>query len=116
MALLRSCSSCLDSSHLTQRKQLALLQMTDDARVPGGARVVRHHDDGLLEIAVQAAEDVQHFLRGMRVQISRRFVSHHQGRIADDSPSDSRALFLTSGELTGVMADAVAQTYQFQTR
>src|SRR6516162_4877605 len=104
------------SYDLAQGKQLTLLQMTGDACVPGGAWVVRHHNNGLLEIAVQAAKDVEDFFRGMRIQVPSGFVGYYQGGIANDSPGDRHALLLTSGELTGVVADAVAQADQLQAR
>ena len=46
----------------------------------GGMRVVRHHDDGLLEFAVEPIEKDEDLLRGAAIQISRRLVREKQRR------------------------------------
>ena len=46
----------------------------------GGVRIVRHHDDGLLEFGVQPLQQRQHLRRRLRVEIARRLVGEQQRR------------------------------------
>ncbi len=43
-------------------------------RVRSGMRIVRNHHDRLLKILIQSLQDLQHFCRGVAVQIASRFV------------------------------------------
>jgi hypothetical protein len=47
----------------------SLVEMPHHARVFGGALVVRDHDDGLAQLAVQAVEQVENIGSGDAIQI-----------------------------------------------
>ena len=77
-------------------------------------RIVRDHHDRLVEVFIQALQNLQHFRSRMTVEISGRLVSEQQSWIADNRPSDGHALFLPTGELLGQVVDTIFQSNQFQ--
>src|ERR1700690_4522776 len=50
------------------RQQHSLFQVTGHVRIRSGVRVVRHHHDCLVEILVEAFENLQHFGGGVAVE------------------------------------------------
>ena len=64
-----------------------------------GARVVGHHDDRLLEGAVELAQQRQDLDRALRVEIAGRLVGDDEVRVGDDGARDRDALLLAAGEL-----------------
>src|SRR5437016_1785356 len=56
----------------------ALVEADHDVDEALRARVVRHHDDGLLERPVQLAEQGQDLDRGLRIQVPGRLVGDEQ--------------------------------------
>src|SRR6266481_490290 len=48
----------------------ALFEVDHAARLVGGLRVVRHHEDRLVELAVQAVEQAEDFLSRRAVEIA----------------------------------------------
>jgi hypothetical protein len=85
----------------------ALVQADDVVDVALGARVVGHHDDGLLEDAVQLAEQRQDLDGALRVEVAGRLVGDDEIGIGDDRARDRDALLLAAGELLRpMMTDA----------
>ena len=78
--------------------------------------IVRHHDDGLAELLVQARQDGEHFLRRGRIQIPRRLVGQNQSGIGDNRSGDRDALLLAAGKLPRIVVHPVAQADQLQRR
>ncbi|MBP1657450.1 MAG: uncharacterized protein H6Q31_2051 [Bacteroidetes bacterium] len=74
-----------------------------------GPRIVRDHDDGLLELLVQAIEQRHHFARRNAVQVAGRFVRHQHRRIGDQCPRNGHALFLSARKLLGVVLHTVRE-------
>jgi len=58
--------------------------MANGVRFVCGALIVRDHDDGLVEFAIQALEQGENFRRGNFVQIAGRLVGHDQSGIGYD--------------------------------
>lgn len=48
----------------------------------GGARVMRDHNDGLVIIAVEPAQDIEHFIGGARIEVASRLIGHNQRGVA----------------------------------
>jgi hypothetical protein len=55
-----------------------------------GQRVVRDHDDRLLELAVEQAEQVEDLAGAGAVEVAGRLVGDEQVRVGDDRPRDRR--------------------------
>src|SRR5436190_10456653 len=70
-------------------------------------RVVRHHHDRLLELAVQALQQREHLAGRFCVEVASRLVGEEQRRIGDDRTRNRHTLFLSAGELTRVMRRAI---------
>ena len=73
------------------------------ARALGGVRIVRHHDDRLLELGVQPLQQSQDLLARLGVEIAGRLVGEQQRRVGDDGARDRDALLLAAGELARVV-------------
>ena len=96
------------------RRGVAFFQMADGFGEAGGVRIVRHHDDGLAELAVEAGEHGEDIFGRGGVEVAGRLVGQDQVGISHDGARDSDALFLTTGKLLGQVAQAIAQADQFQ--
>src|SRR5690349_14147459 len=59
---------------------LPVAQDHDPVGDGSGRRVVRHHDHRLAELVDRLAQQVQHFLGGVRVQVAGRLVGEQHGR------------------------------------
>src|SRR2546427_2707012 len=70
--------------------------MQDLPRLLGRVRVVRHHDDRLVEFVVQALQQPQDLLGGLLVELSRRLVEQDERGIGNDRPRDGDALLLAA--------------------
>ena len=82
----------------------------DDAvRVGGDARIVRDHDDGLVELVDRAAQDVEHAGARGRVEVAGRLVGEDDGGAGDERAGDRDALLLAAGELGGPVRGAVGE-------
>jgi hypothetical protein len=77
-------------------------------------RIVRHHHHGLAEILVQFGKDGQDVVGRCGVQVAGRLVGQDQRRVGDNGARNRHALLLSTGELPGIVAQAVAQTDQLQ--
>ena len=62
----------------------------------GTLRIVGHHQEGCSKFRVQALEQVQNLLAGLRVQVSRGFVGDDDCRVGDDGASDADTLLLAA--------------------
>ena len=70
------------------------VEMPLHVRACGGPRVVRHHHDRLLELAVQRLHQIENILGALRVEVARRFVGDEDVRISDDRACNGNALLL----------------------
>jgi hypothetical protein len=94
--------------------ELSLFQVEDAAGSRRGARIVRHQKNGLLELLLKLAEQVQDFFGTLGVQVARGFVRHDQGRVGDDGPCDAHALLLATGELPGPVPGPIGDAHELQ--
>src|SRR2546426_12045770 len=78
------------------------------------ARVVRHHDDGLLELLVETVEKSENLFGRLFIEISRGLVGHEKRRIRDNSAGYRDTLLLPPRELFRVMVDAIFESHDFQ--
>ena len=65
-------------------------------------RIVRDHDDRLLELAVEPLQQIERLLRVLRVEVTGRLVGDDDGRVGDDGTRDRDALLLAAGELAAM--------------
>ena len=71
--------------------------------------VVGNHDNGFVEILIQALEDFEHFGGRMAVEISGGFIGEEQGWVAHDGAGDRDTLLLSAGKLLWQVSDAVSE-------
>ena len=72
-------------------------------RALGRVRIVRHHDDRLLEFLVQPLQQRQHLGRRFRVEVAGRLVGEQQRRVGDDGARDRDALLLSARQLPRIV-------------
>jgi hypothetical protein len=87
----------------------AFLQMQEPLGALGGMRVVRHHNDGFVQVLAQHSEQVENLRRRLRVEVAGRFVGDDQRRVGDDRPGDADPLLLAAGQLPGAVGEAVGE-------
>src|SRR5437870_13902071 len=83
--------------HPGLRAQHAFSETHDAAGARGGHRIARHHDDGLVQLAMEVVEQREDLARGFGVEVSGRLVGQEQWRVADESARDGHPLLLTAG-------------------
>src|SRR5579884_3139329 len=88
----------------------SLLQVTLHVGALGGARVMRDHNDGLAELAVEGLHQIENFLGALGVEIACRLVGHQHAGIGNDGPGDGNALLLSAGKLARIMLIAVLES------
>src|SRR5262245_306592 len=88
---------------------LAVVEHDEAAGHRGGHRLVRDHDHRLAELVDGAAQQAEHLLGGVRVQIAGRLVGEQHGRPVHERAGDGDALLLAAGELRRPVRQAVAQ-------
>src|SRR6185503_17460210 len=94
--------------------QHALLEVVLDVRAGGRARVVGHHDDRLLELAVERLHEGQDVLGALGVEVARGLVRDKHAGVAHDRARDGHALLLSARELPRIVAGAVGQAHHLQ--
>src|SRR6185369_2903285 len=72
-----------------------------------GPGIVRHHQDGFVEVAVEDLHQSENFFRALGIEIAGGLVGHKDRRIGDDRARDGHALFLSTGELARIVLRAV---------
>ncbi len=87
--------------------------MTGHVCVRRRVGIVGDHHDRLVEVLVQALQDLQNLCSGMAVEIACGLIGQQKSRVADDGAGNGHALFLAAGKLLGQMADAFFQSNQF---
>src|SRR3954453_22311375 len=91
------------------RNALAVVDHDEPARHRGGDRLVGDHDHRLAELVDGAAQQAEHLLGGVRVQVAGRLVGEQHGRPVHERAGDGDALLLAAGELGRPVRQAVAQ-------
>src|ERR1041385_4627442 len=89
--------------------ELSFLEMQGVLRARRGLRIVRYHDDRLLEFGIQPMQQLERLLSVLRIEVARGLVGDEDGRIGDDRPRDRYALLLTAGQLPRVVMHAVGE-------
>ena len=69
--------------------------------VSGRFRVVRDHKNGLAETAVLIAQQFQHGVRVLGVEIAGGFIGQQNRRMIDNGAGDGYALLLAAGKSIG---------------
>src|SRR5712671_2973063 len=95
-------------------EQLALLQMQGAPRELGGLGIVGDDDDRLAVLAVQHLQQAQNLVRGLAIQVPGGLVAHQQLRVGHERAGDRDTLFLTSGQLPGLVLGAVGEADDLQ--
>src|SRR4029077_2920733 len=95
-------------------EQLALLQVQGAPREPGGLGIVGDDHDRLAVLAVQHLQQAQDLVRGLAIQVPGGLVAHQQLRVGPQRAGDRDALFLTSGQLPGLVLGTVGEPYDLQ--
>ena len=78
------------------------------------AGIVGDHHNRLLELLVQAVEQVHDLAGGHLVQVSRRLVGNKDRRVGDDRARDRDTLLLASGKLLRIVVDPVPEAHEVQ--
>ena len=73
------------------------------------AGIVGDHDHRLAELVDRLAQQPQHVLARLRVEVAGRLVGEDDGRFGDQGAGDGDALLLAAGELGGPVGAAVAR-------
>ena len=74
----------------------------------GGVRVVGDHHDRLVEVVDGVAQQFEHVVGGLRVEVAGRLVGEHDRRARDQRARDGDALLLAAGQLGRAVVQAVA--------
>src|SRR5947209_19262654 len=72
-----------------------------DMGYPG---VVRHDDDRLSELLVEATEQIEHLLPGLRVELPGWLVRQEERRVVREGHADGHPLLLAAAQLVGAVA------------
>src|SRR5258705_13049554 len=75
--------NALRKTSLRRNNQLAFLEVNERPRRLRRVRVVRHHDDGLAELAVEALQHRQDVGRRYPVEVAGRLAGADHGRVGD---------------------------------
>src|SRR5262245_10766271 len=95
-------------------RQLALFEVNEPLGALGGMRIVRHHDDRLLELGVETLQQREDFLGRLAVEITGRLVGEQDRRVADQRACDGNPLFLAARQLAGKVAQSIAESDQLE--
>ena len=85
------------------------LQHHDPVGHRGGRGLVGDHDHGLVELVDGLAQQAQHLLGGVRVQVAGRLVGEQHGGPVHERARHGDALLLAAGELRRPVRQPVAQ-------
>lgn len=80
-----------------------VLNLEDSVCDPRNALVVGDEDCRLPQLSVEALEELEDLVTGLRVELSRRFVREDQGRVVRKGHRDGHSLLLATAELIGSM-------------
>ena len=75
--------------------------------------IMGNHDNGSPHM-VDGTEQIHNFLRGIRIQVTGRFVRNKEKRLIGQCPGDSHSLLFAAGQLTRVCLIFRRKTYQAQ--
>src|SRR2546427_5802616 len=78
----------------------------------GDACVMRHNDDSLFELLIEATEQVEDFLPGFRVELPSWLVREEERRVVRESPSDGDPLLLAAAQLVGAGAPTLRHAHE----
>ena len=68
------------------------------------------HDNGFAH-GIQLFKNIHNLITGLGIQVTGRFVCHHDGRVVDQRPGDGHPLPLPAGQFVGLMVQTVLQSY-----
>src|SRR5664280_981372 len=94
--------------------EAALVEVQRVVGVLGGLWIVGDHQHRLAVVAVERAQEAQHLLGRLAVEVTGGLVADEQGRVGDDRARDRDALLLPAGKLAGLVAGAVGQAHELQ--
>ena len=87
----------------------ALVEVDHAVGPRGRLRVVRHHDDRLAELLVQAPQQLEDLVARLRVEVARGLVGDQDLRVGHDRARDRDALLLAARELPRVVVHPVGE-------
>src|SRR5579885_564869 len=71
-------------------------------------------DEGLARLRAQIGDELEDILAVFRVQVARRLIGNHKGRVGRQRAGNGDALLLAAGKLVGPVAEPVRQAHQFK--
>src|SRR5438874_11439907 len=95
-------------------QQLALLQMQGAPRELGGLGIVGDDHDRLAVLAVQHLQQAEDLFRGLAIQVPGGLIAHQQVRVGHQRAGDRDTLFLTTGQLPGLVLGAIGKADDLQ--
>src|SRR5712691_3692938 len=95
-------------------EDLPVLNLEDPMGDVGHAGVVRHDDDRLLELLVEATEQVEDLLPGLRVEFAGRLVRQEERRIVREGDPDGDPLLLAAAQFVGAVARPLRHAHELE--
>src|SRR2546425_3900184 len=80
----------------------------------GDACVMRHNDDSLFDLLVEATEQVEDLLPGLRVEFPGWLVREEQRRVVREGHSDGDPLLLAAAQLVGAVARTLCHAHEVE--
>src|SRR2546422_6115771 len=80
----------------------------------GHACVMRHDDNRLFELLVEATEQVEDLLPSLRVELPGRLVGQEERRIVREGHSDRDPLLLAPAQLVGTVARTLRHAHELE--
>src|SRR5207248_556788 len=103
--------------HSLLANQFSVRQEQQTMRIALGERaLMRDHQHGCAQRAIEIPQQFQNFLAGAAVEIARRLIGQQQRWTIHQRASNSHALLLSSRELCRSMTDASRQSNSLQRR
>src|SRR6186997_1620630 len=94
--------------------QHTLAQLEDAFRSRGERRIVGDEHESRPMRRRKPEHRVEHFVRGVRVQVPRRFIGEDAGRLGHQCAGKRATLALAARELTRLVLEAVTQRHLFE--
>src|SRR5262245_53064779 len=92
-----------DATSVIRRFELSLVEPMAHRSARGGGGIMRNHDDGLVEFAMELIEQGEDVVGALAIEITRGLIGDDNRRIRDDGSCDRDALFLTTRELARIV-------------
>ncbi len=101
-------------ARLSRFHDTTIFHVDDAVGIVEDSVVVGDHEDGRLALVGEFANEFDDLLAHLFIEGGCGLVSEEDIGVADESAGDGDALFLSAGELTGIMVDTLTQADEFE--